>query len=320
MHEHISGTYTIKQIFEDDNHWERFQGEHPNLRPAILNEVEKMRRCKDPSRSGYHIYSCPDHPEERIVVPHTCKSRFCTSCRKIKTDQWIENAMSEFLDVPYHHIVFTMPDKLWDIFLWDRRLLNILFLAAELTILEWCRERGGYVPGVVCVLHTFGSILNFNIHIHMLITEGGLSPGRTSWIPNEFIPWNMLQERWRQWIVKLLRPELERLIRERRIGNPYRSLGIGSLFRAFLGSLLPVSLVRAHGWGSPCLTLGLRHRISDGTPRDRQSRNPGSRNTTGTRLRLNIRTNGRESSNGRYSPFSTSSGSSFDISPRKDFG
>jgi len=245
MLEHISGRYTIKQIFED--HWETFQRNHLGLRQNILDEVEKVLRCKDPQSSGYHRYACPEHPEQSVVVPHTCKSRFCSSCGKIKTDQWIENAMSQFLDVPYHHIVFTMPDKLWDIFLWDRKLLNILFLAAERTVLEWCKKQGGYIPGVVCVEHTFGSILNFNTHIHMLITEGGLSPDRKSWIHNEFIPWDMLQKRWRYWIVTLLRPELKRLIAEGKIGDPYRSLGIGSMFRSFLEPVLQISLVCEHG-------------------------------------------------------------------------
>lgn len=245
MLEYVTGNYTIKQIFED--HWENFRTNHPNLRPNIINEVDKVLACKDPVQSGYHRYACPDHPGESVVIPHTCKSRFCSSCGKIKTDQWIENAMSQFLDVPYHHIVFTMPDVLWNVFLWDRELLNILFVAAERTVLEWCRQKGGYVPGVVCVEHTFGSIINFNVHIHMLITAGGLSPDRTSWIGNEFIPWDMLKKRWRYWVVELLRPELKRLIQEGKIGNPYRALGIGSLLDSFLGSVVRRYLVRQHG-------------------------------------------------------------------------
>ena len=32
-----------------------------------------------------------------------------------------------------------------------------------------------FVPGFVCVLHTFGRPLEWNPHIHCLITEGGFS-------------------------------------------------------------------------------------------------------------------------------------------------
>jgi Transposase zinc-binding domain/Putative transposase len=247
MREHISGAYTIKQIFEDDGHWARFQSAHPHLRQNIPDEVEKMLRCKDPQASGYHRYACPDHPGESIVVPHTCKSRFCSSCGKVMTDQWIEKAMNEFLDVPYHHIVFTMPSQLWNIFPYDRNLLNILFLAAERTVLEWCEQKGGYVPGVVCVLHTFGSILNFNTHIHMLITEGGLSPDRTSWISNEYIPWKMLKSRWKYWILELLEPEVKRLINEGWIHALYRELGVGNRFLRLLEDAPSQNLVRLDG-------------------------------------------------------------------------
>lgn len=234
MREHISGAYTIKQIFEDEGHWEQFQWEHPNLRQNIVDEVGKVLRCKDPQSSGYHRYACPRHPEESVIVPHTCKSRFCTSCGKVATDDWIERACTEFLDVPYHHLVFTIPRQLRNLFAWDRSLLRLLFLAAERTVLEWAKESGGYVPGVVSVLHTFGSDLTFNPHIHMLISEGGLSPDRSSWIPNEYIPWKMLKGRWKYWVVTLLRPELKRLIQEKKIGSEYASLGTGRLFHSFL--------------------------------------------------------------------------------------
>lgn len=244
MQEHISGAYTIKQIFEEDGHWERFCEEHPNLRQNIIDEVGKVLRCKDPLQSGYHRYACPQHTEQSVIVPHTCKSRFCTSCGTIRTNRWIEWAGRAFLDVPYRHIVFTIPSELWHIFPYNRALLNILFLAAERTVLDWCKEKQRYVPGVVTVLHTFGSELNFNTHIHMLITQGGLSSDRTQWIANTFIPWDMLKARWKRWIMEFLKPALLELILQRRIGEPYRSLGTGTLLDSFLGFSVPAYLVR----------------------------------------------------------------------------
>lgn len=250
MHEHISGRYTIKQIFEEDDHWERFRSEHPDLRPNIINEVGKALACKDPLKSGYHRYACPRHPEQTVIVPHTCKSRICSSCGTVRTNHWIEWAGEAFLDVPYRHIVFTIPSELWNIFPYDRKLLNILFLAAERTVLDWCKERKHYIPGVVTVLHTFGSELNFNTHIHTLITQGGLSGDREQWIANTFIPWDMLKAQWKRWVMEFLKPSLLELIREGRIGEPYRSLGTGSSLDSFLGFLVPADMVRPC-WGHP---------------------------------------------------------------------
>ena len=46
-----------------------------------------------------------------------------------------------------------------------------------LSLMSWTKEFGGYIPGIYIVLHTFGSALKFNPHLHILITAGGLSLG-----------------------------------------------------------------------------------------------------------------------------------------------
>lgn len=236
MIETISGNYTIKQIFQDNDNWKRFKLKHANKsRPNIIDEVEKVLACRDPLLLGYHQYRCPKCGRVERIVPHSCKSRFCSSCGKVAVDNWIGKALGKFLDVPYHHLVFTIPLELRNVFLANRKLLNILFQAASRAILEWCRERGGYIPGLVCILHTFGSDLKFNPHVHMLTTEGGLSLDKKRWVSNEYIPWAMLKARWKYWVVKLLRPELKKMITEKQIGKGYQKLGTGKRFYFFLG-------------------------------------------------------------------------------------
>lgn len=236
MIETINGRYTIKQIFQDNNNWENFKIEHSDqLRPSVIEEVEKVLNCRDPLIMGYHQYKCPKCGKIERIVPHSCKSRFCSSCGKVATDNWMDKSLNEFLDVPYHHLVFTIPQELRNVFLHNRSLLHILFKAAGKTLLEWCRDTGEFIPGIVCISHTFGSILNFNPHIHMLLTEGGLDLNKYRWINNEFVPWNMLKARWKYHIVTLLKPELKKMIQEKRAGNYYSKLGIGGTFYSFLG-------------------------------------------------------------------------------------
>lgn len=226
--------YTIKQIFED--HWISFKDERESeLRPSIIDEVEKMLACRDFAKLGYAVYRCPECGKVERIIPFSCKSRFCNSCGKVAVDNWIDNACSWFLDVPYHHLVFTIPKELRNVFLYDRSLYNILFKAASRTVLEWCRDSGEYVPGLVCILHTFGSELNHNPHIHMMITGGGLSAGSGDrWVSNEFISWKMLKARWKYNLVTLLKPELKRLILEKKVGAEYLKLGTGRSFHLFL--------------------------------------------------------------------------------------
>jgi hypothetical protein len=228
-----SGSYTLKQILED--HWDVFVKEHgTSLRPAILENIRKVRECRDPNKMGYHLYRCPNGCGDECIVPHSCKSRFCSSCGKVATDSWMDKMSSELLDIPYYHIVFTIPQELRNLFAWDRQLLGVLFTSAKDTVLSICSEKYGYIPGIIMVQHTFGSRLNFNSHIHMLVTQGGLSPDRKRWIHNEFIPWDMLKARWKYHIVSALRPALKRTIIEGSVGKEYMVLGTGSLFFRFL--------------------------------------------------------------------------------------
>ena len=62
------------------------------------------------------------------------------------------------------------------------------------------------MPGVVTVLHTFGSQLNFNCHIHALYTLGGID-GDSKWKSCEFIPVLMLKARFKARLLHYLRAE-----------------------------------------------------------------------------------------------------------------
>lgn len=68
--------------------------------------------CKDVNVLGYSAYACPACGRKHTVA-NTCKSRFCNSCGKKMTDDWIIKAQKSFLNVPYHHIIFSPPEELW---------------------------------------------------------------------------------------------------------------------------------------------------------------------------------------------------------------
>src|SRR3989344_4755586 len=219
MLETLAGPYTLKQILQD--HWPFFLAKYgDHVRPSIIEEVEKVMRCRDPLKAGYHLYRCPAHPGvERIV--------------------------------PYRHIVWTIPDKLWNVFLWDRKLLDILFTAARVVILEWCAGRG-FVPGIVMVVHTFGSKVNVNTHIHMLVTEGGLNLEKNGWVHNDYFPWAAFKDPWKYYVKTPLRRRMKEMIGEGKIGSPYRELGTGQPFRRLVEQVVAIEVVCACGV-EPCL-------------------------------------------------------------------
>ena len=113
MYEVISGKYTIKQILKD--FWADFlivyQG---NIRQTVLDNVARVMACRDKDKLGYSVYACPVCGDKHIVA-HTCKSRFCNACGKVKNDEWIVKAQDRLLNVPHKHLVFSIP--------WEIRLL-----------------------------------------------------------------------------------------------------------------------------------------------------------------------------------------------------
>ena len=81
----ISGI-TFKKIFEDN--WQEFtQLPGQPIRPAITENVHKMLMCRTQAL-GYSQYKC-HKCNHSIKINHSCKSRFCSSCGKKSTDQWM---------------------------------------------------------------------------------------------------------------------------------------------------------------------------------------------------------------------------------------
>ena len=101
----------IKQIFTEQ--WEGFEANN-KVRDVVSKETNKMLKCQDLSE-GYSEYHCPTCGERKYVA-FTCKSRFCTSCGKKATDDWVDSLCRELLDVPHRHMVFTIPEKLRIVF------------------------------------------------------------------------------------------------------------------------------------------------------------------------------------------------------------
>jgi hypothetical protein len=203
--EYFSGVITLQFIFS--RYWAAYCNWYTGkIRTAVKENVRKIIACRTP-QLGFHLYQCPTCSAVRLV-PHSCKSRFCSSCGKVATDQWSEERLSDILAVGYHHLVFTLPWQLRKICLVNRReMFDLLFLAVAHSIMIWAAEYGGYRPGIYIVLHTFGSDLKFNPHFHVIVTAGGLSLDKRQWISaaeNFLMPAAGLKKRWRYNVIKAI--------------------------------------------------------------------------------------------------------------------
>ena len=211
--------YTIKQIFEEN--WGSFGAKHKGLiRPVVLENVQKVMSCGDKNILGYNTYVCPECGKKKFVA-HTCKSRFCNACGKIKNDEWVEKAQTRLFNIPHKHIVLTIPWELRTLFLENRHLLSLLHQASGQAILDWA-ETVHLLPGVVSILHTFGSKLNFNCHIHVLYSLGGVNLTTGKFKEYDFIPAESIKARFKTIILGKLRKEF--VAKKLRIGETTKKI------------------------------------------------------------------------------------------------
>ena len=115
----------------------------------------------------------------------SCRNRHCPKCQPLSQTRWVEKQCSNLLDIDYWHVVLTLPHELNPLAQVQPALVyGLLFKAASRTLQEFGhtpRWLGGEL-GITMVLHTWGQNLGQHIHVHCIVTDGGLSPDRKRWI------------------------------------------------------------------------------------------------------------------------------------------
>jgi hypothetical protein len=101
-----------------------------------------------------------------------------------------------------------MPNQLWRFFRDNPPLAKALSaLAAEL-IKARVSAKYGVRVGVIAILHTFNGKLEFNSHVHTMVTGGGLHESSNSWVSCAYYDRDSLMKAWRKAVIGLLRAAL----------------------------------------------------------------------------------------------------------------
>lgn len=201
--------FTIKQIFKD--WWKSFLSSFPNIniRSTVFNNVNKMLKCKT-FDLGFAIFSCPSCGKDKIV-PHTCKSRMCSSCGNKYNKQRETSIFSKLFRYKHRHVVFTIPEELRFFFRQDRKRFQYLFDASSITIKFWIKQKYkkyDITPAFISVLHTFGRNLCFNPHIHMLLLDGGISNKNNEFIKIDFFSYPSFRKRFMKVLLDMLENDI----------------------------------------------------------------------------------------------------------------
>jgi hypothetical protein len=171
----------------------------------VMSAIEVCRTAA----LGGHVERCDQCGHERNAF-NSCRDRHCPKCQCLARAQWIEQRQSELLDVPYFHVVFTMPEDIAAIAHQNKEVIyDILFQATAATLKTIAADPKhlGAEIGFFAVLHSWGQNLQFHPHLHCVVPGGGLSAHGPRWIscrPDFFLPVRVLSHLFRRLFLESL--------------------------------------------------------------------------------------------------------------------
>jgi len=144
--------------------------------------LEAIVQCRTAALGG-HVEACERCGAEQISY-NSCRNRHCPKCQGSARAKWLEAEQALLLPVPYFHVVFTLPHQLNPLVRVNQRALyGLLFQAATQTLQEFARAPNhlGAELGITAVLHTWGQTLTEHVHVHCIVTGGGLTADGSQW-------------------------------------------------------------------------------------------------------------------------------------------
>jgi hypothetical protein len=187
-----------------------FIEQHPWLSVQQRSVLRAIARCRTAALGG-HLDRCAACGHQAISY-NSCRNRHCPKCQAQARERWLQARERELLDVPYVHVVFTLPHALLPLAYRNSALLYTwLFHASAATLREVAadpRHLGAEI-GVLSILHTWGQTLVRHPHVHCVVPAGGLSPDHQRWIRPKcagfFLPVTILSRVFRGKFVAALR-------------------------------------------------------------------------------------------------------------------
>jgi len=163
---------TIQDVFE------RFLPEYAetkNFSDRQYMAVKCIQACRT-AEMGAHVSEC-DSCHTKYIHYNSCKNRHCPMCQGMEVDEWIDLQQENVLNTTYFHTVFTVPEELYPLIYSNQKLLyDALYHAANKALTELSSDKKylGAKIGYICVLHTWGSRMNYHPHLHTIVLGGGL--------------------------------------------------------------------------------------------------------------------------------------------------
>jgi hypothetical protein len=176
------GAAEVADVFR--RYGEAYRQRHgASLSTAQRRAMTAIEQCRTAALGG-HVEQCDTCGHQRISY-NSCRDRNCPKCQGLARAQWLADRQAELLDVPYFHVVFTVPAPIAAIAFQNQTVVyDILFRAASETLRRIAAdpEHLGAKIGFLAVLHTWGQNLLHHPHLHCLVPGGGIAPDDQRWI------------------------------------------------------------------------------------------------------------------------------------------
>jgi len=189
--------YRLADFF--DRWWDIYK-KAPNhfITSEQYKAVNAIRLCRTEAL-GIDHYACPECGEMTKIY-HSCKNRFCPTCSWQDTVKWAERIKNQMMDLPHRHVVMTLPHRLNNLIKSNgKELLDILLRTAADTFKDWMEHKYNLKPGIISVLHTFGETKEQHVHVHMIVSWGGITKTTKTLmqIKGEYVDYDFLKGKFR---------------------------------------------------------------------------------------------------------------------------
>ena len=147
------------------------------LSPDQHKVMYDITHCRS-KQLGYHLDVCDHHCGHKEIAFNSCRNRHCPKCQNRARSKWVQARLAQLLPIAYYHTVFTLPHKIFPLSLYNKEIFyELLFNSAAETLQDFAADPKhlGAKIGFYGILHTWGGALCQHLHVHFIVTGGGLN-------------------------------------------------------------------------------------------------------------------------------------------------
>jgi len=153
----------------------------PRIHTKVMRDICDCRS----GAFGTIVYAC-DNCDIKQPVPCCCGNRHCPTCQQYKSEEWLHKQMKNLLPTHYFLLTITLPQGLRQIARSHQTIVYAaMFSCAHEALKKLAKDKrfvGSTRIGYLAVLHTWGSMLQYHPHLHLVIPGGAVSEDGKQWL------------------------------------------------------------------------------------------------------------------------------------------